>query len=240
MLRYALVFLFLAGPVLGQDPEPTPAPIPPVAAAIVAPKGVDGSGTRDAPFVFTVGAKGDLKLVGVTGKVKWVLSDAPADTEVLSDVRLWFATNAPKLYVVSASWVAGDEPGGAMCWFEIKGSGPSPPPNPVNVLAAELRTALVGTNAKTDAAKLHGMTSALADAVEANKFATYGQMHVAWKATQASNQWPAGVYPKMPDVMRLAIPTVDETTPIDTTAKASIVANLRILEKTAEDISNGK
>ena len=137
------------------------------------------------------------------------------------------------------------------------GAGPRPPPDPVDpepekpiepepekpiesALAKQLRSALVGTSAKIDAAKLQGMTSALADALEAGQFATHGKMLEAWKASQASTQWPEGRYPAMPDIMREVIPTVEVTVPIDAAAKTLILANLRDLEATSKLISEGK
>lgn len=126
------------------------------------------------------------------------------------------------------------------------GAGPRPPPEPVDpnpqesALAKQLRSAIVGSSAKSDAAKLQGMTGALADALQQGKFPTHGKMLEAWKATQSSNQWPEGRYPAMPDIMREAIPTLPVETPIDDAKKTFILSNLRDLEFTAKLISEGK
>lgn len=219
-------------------------PLKPLAATqINAPASVQGNGTRDVPYVFSLGSKGDLRLAAATEKVTWELKDAPADTEILPDgKRLWFPTDTPGLYVAAAAWQDGDKPGVSLCWFEIKGPNGPPQPVPANQLAAKLKAILVGPDAKADAGKLAGLCGAIADALDAGQFKTMGELGAAWKSGQAASQWPPGKYSGMPDLIRTAVPIADETNgpvPIDATNRPSFVANLRLIEKTARAIANG-
>lgn len=229
MFRSLTILLLGAGSALASDPAPTPAD----PSVITASKEVSGTGKRQDPFVFDSSTKCVLRLTGPVAGIQFDLEDAPTNTEVI-DRALIFSLAEPGLFQIIAH--------GPNCyskvWFEIKGS--NGPPSPVNALATQLRAALAGDNARSDAARLHGMTGALADALEAGQFTNYGQMHAAWKATQAANKWPAGLYPKLPDVIRLAIPTAEETVALDASNTPAILANLRILEATAKSISEGK
>lgn len=239
---FVAVFLCLGmcGMVLADDPiKPVP-----TAGQINAPASVTGKGTRDAPYVFSLGSKGDLRLATATEKVKWILDDAPAETEILQDgKRLWFPTDVPGQYLAFAAWGTPDAPEGARVWFEIKGpNGPPGPPPPVNTIAAKLKTILVGPDAKADANKLAGLSGAVAAALEAGQFKTMGELNVAWKAGQAASQWPPGKYPGMPELTRLAVPVADETNgpvPIDAEKRTAFVSNLRVIEKTARAIADG-
>lgn len=237
-LVVALVLLVVTGGHVFADEAPKPVP----ETQINAPGGVQGKGTRDSPYVFSLGAKGDLRLATATEKVAWLLDDAPVDTEVLGDgKRLWFPTDSPGVYLAFASWGTTDKPEGAKVWFEIK--GPNGPPTPVNAIAAKLKTVLTGPDAKVDASKLAGLCSAIADVIEAGQFKSMGELGSAWKAAQAGSQWPANKYPGMPDVIRMAIPVVDETAGpvlIDNDKRLAFVQNLRVIEKTARSIADAK
>lgn len=227
MFRTCLLFLLLASPALGQDPEPTPAPIPPVAAAIVAPKGVEGDGTEESPFVFNVGDKGDLRLVGVTGKVKWTLKNAPADTEVLADMRLWFPTKITKRYVVSAAWMNGAEPDGGLVWFEIKGSGPSPPPVVEDSITSRVKAALAGQ--KADADKFASACIEVAKPLEVGTITRLAVMESSLKAALDAVGWVPGKYP---DLSKLAGELFGKNVPDrDLTAdeRATFVRQLRLI-----------
>lgn len=212
----------------------------PPASKITAPASATGTGERSSPFVFSVGSKGDLRLIIAAEKVAWKLADSPVDTEILPDgKRIWFATDQPGLYVAFASWVEADIPNGAVVWFQVQGSGPAPPDNPAKSLATKVKAALVGPDAKADAAKLAGHTSAIGEALSAGKFSTYGQLNAAWKTGLAAVKWPPGKYPAMPEIIRLAIPTADDSTPLDANNTPAIISNLKLIEKAAEAINNG-
>lgn len=219
-ITFVLLPLFAA---LKAD-DPTPAP-----PAITASKEVTGTGKRSDPFVFDASTKCILKLAtAAADPVKWDVEDAPASSEVIGNAVI-FALSEPGDYVVIAHGPACY----AKAWFTIK--GPNGPPGPSNQLAVKLKAVLVGADAKADAAKLAGMCAATADAIEAGKFKTMGDLVAAWKAVQAANQWPAGKYPGLPDVIRLAMPPADETATID----PAIGPNLRTIEKTARGMANG-
>lgn len=220
VITFALLPLFVA--VRADDPTPAP-------PVITASKEVLGTGKRADPFVFDASTKCILKLnAGTNQPVSWDIEDAPASAEVIGTAVI-FALSEPGDYVIVAH--------GAECyakaWFTIK--GPNGPPGPSNQLAAKLKAVLIGVDAKVDAARLAGMAAAVADALEAGKFKTMGELGAAWKAVQTANQWPGGKYPGLPDAIRLAMPPADESAAID----PSIGPNLRTIEKTARGIANG-
>lgn len=234
-MKYLLITLALLPAMLYADDPPAPPPV--TLASFAVPKEVTGSGTRADPFVFDASTKCVLRLTTSSPKVEFDLTDAPGNIEVI-DRALIFALAEPGLFLA----VAHGDGCYAKAWFQIN-SGTDPPnpkpPTPAS-LATQLRAALNGPDSKSDAAKLQGMTGALADALEAGKFANYGQMFAAWKASQAATEWPGGKYPKLPDVIRSAIPTATDDVVLDATNKPAILANLRTLEKTAEAIAHGK
>lgn len=231
MFRYLVLLLpLLASPLLAQDPAPMPSQDRPV---IIAPREAAGTGKRNDPFVFDASLKCILKLTGKSAAVQWDCEDAPADAEAIDHVLI-FSLAAPGDYLVLAKF----DGGYAKAWFTIK--GPNGPPLPTNVLAARLRAALAGAEAAKDSVQFSEIMRGVADAVEATPPATHKPLKALWDATLKSNSWPAGKYPLLPDVGRMAIPTADETTPIDAVQLAAILANLRTLQKTAEAIGNGK
>lgn len=230
MLRYLCVFAFLCSPVLADDPVPTPVQD---LSVIVADKAVTGTGKRNDPFVFDSSTKCILKLTGASAAVAWDTEDCPTSSEVI-DRLLIFSLAEPGTYVVYARF----DNGSAKAWFEIKGA--NGPPQPINALAARLRVALAGADAKADAVQFAAIMRGIADATEANPPTTHKPLKALWDSTLKSNAWPTGKYPLLPDVGRLAIPTADETMAIDAVQLAAIVANLRTLQKTAEAIGNGK
>jgi hypothetical protein len=218
--------LWLGSFAFADDPQPTPAPVPAVMPAVIAGKDVTGTGKRADPFVFDQSTKCVLRLIGTAADVRWTMDDAPPDIEVIGNAMV-FSLASPGEYVVFASW----DDGAVVAWLKIK--GPNGPP--VDDLASKLKAALTGPDAKQDAAKLSGMCAAMADAIQAGKLKTMADWDVAWKLAQQTNMWPAGKYPAMPDIIRLAIPPAEETLPIP----PATVPNLRVIEKTARAISNG-
>lgn len=229
VLKIAVISLgILATAIAVRGDEPTPAE--PV--AFTASANVTGTGKRSDPFIFDVTTKPVLKLSGAASDLQWDTEDGPTDIEAIGNV-LVFSVAEPGEYVVFATWTGGK----AKAWFRI---GPRGPPTPVNALVSQLRAALVGPSATADAKKLASMTAALADAIQAGEFKDHGQMVDAWKSVQTSLKWPEGVYPAMPDVMRKAIPTMPRTTVLTPEFAAETVANLRVLEKTAGLIAEGK
>lgn len=228
MIRSLLILLLLGTSAFADDPTPVDD-----LNVIVAPKECLGTGKRNDPFVFDSSTRCVLKLTGKSAPVVWDLEDAPKDIEPL-DRALVFSLAEPGNYLVIAQF----EGGFAKAWFEIK--GPNGPPSPVNELAARLRAALVGSDAKTDAVKFAEAMRGVADLIEKNPPKVHKSLMAIWTTTLEAVEWPAKKYPLLPDVGRLAIPTADETTAIETAQLAVIVANLRTLQKTAEGIANGK
>lgn len=228
MIRYLAILLLLVSPVLAADPTPADD-----LSVIVASAGVSGTGKRNDPFVFDASTKCALRLTGKSAAVKWDLEDCPNDTEAIDRVLI-FSLGQPGTYVV---WAQCDNMT-AKAWFEVR-SGAGPPPV-VNTLASKLRSALSGPDAAKDAVQFAAIMRGVADQAEISKPATYKPLKAMWDATLKGAGWPAGKYPLLPDVGRLAIPTAEENTPIDPAQLAAIVANLRVLQKTAEAIANGK
>jgi len=234
LLSLCLLCVPLAGPLLAEDPAPMPMQD---LSVIVAPDSeVTGTGTRQDPLHFTGNTLGVLELTGTSKGVRWKLRDAPPKT-IVRDRLAIFPQGISGEYVLAADWDGGSS---ELCWIRITAQdGPRPPPSPVNAIVAKLKAALIGPDAKADAAKLAGLCGGFADAVESGRFATYKELFAAWKDSQAAAKWPTGKYPAIPDVIRLAIPTADETTPVNSTNSPSIISNLRLIEKTAGAIANG-
>jgi hypothetical protein len=127
------------------------------------------------------------------------------------------------------------------------GRAPQPPPDvdpepePVNKLATDLRAALTGPDAVKDAVQFAAIVRGIADQAEASPPATHKQFRALMTAMQTSLQWPAKKYPKLPDLWRSVIPTEpDDAKPITAVELTDIVANMRVLEKTAGMIAGGK
>lgn len=228
VIRYLAILLLLSGPVLAAEPDPTDD-----RSVIVASAGVSGTGKRNDPYLFTSDTKCALRLTGKSDAVKWDLDDFPSDAEAFDRIVI-FSLAQPGTYLALVQF----EGGYAKAWFEIR-SGAGPPPV-VNTLASKLRAALTGPDAAKDAVQFAAIMRGVADQAEISKPATHKPLKAMWDATLKGAGWPAGKYPLLPDVGRLAIPTAEETTPIDATQLAAIVANLRVLQKTAEAIANGK
>jgi len=234
-LSLSLIAFSWSAPLLAEDPVPTPMPMPVQdLIVIVAPDAeVSGVGTRKDPFAFTPETVCALELTGTAKGVKWKLDDAPPKSIWRGNLVSFPLVTGE--FILAAEWEGGSS---RNYWFKIK--GPNGPPQPTNALASRLRAAITGPDAAKDAVQFAAIMRGVADAVEANPPATHKPLKALWDATLKSNSWPAGKYPFLPDVGRMAIPTADETTTIDAVQLAVIVTNLRTLQKTAEAIGNGK
>lgn len=230
MLRYLCVFAFLCSPVLANDPAPTPVQD---LSVIVADKAVTGSGKRNDPFVFDSSTKCILKLTGASAAVAWDTEDCPTSSEVI-DRLLIFSLAEPGTYVVYARF----DNGSAKAWFEIKGA--NGPPQPVNALAAKLKAALTGPDAKADAVQFTAIVRGVADQIEANPPKVHKSLKALFTTTLGGTGWPAGKYPQLPDLWRSILPSVDETKEITQAELRELVAAMRLLQKTGESIANGK
>ena len=223
-----LLLLLLGSPAFADDLTPVDD-----LSVIVAPKECSGTGKRADPFVFTSGTKCVLRLTGKSATVVFDLEDAPPDAEAIDRVLI-FSLAEPGDYLVIATF----DGGFAKAWFTIKGAN-GPPPPPQNVLAAKLKAALVGADAKTDAVKFAEAMRGVADSIEKTPPKVHKTLMAIWNTTLDAVEWPAKKYPLLPEVGRLAIPTADETTAIDAAQLSQIIMNLRLLQKTAEGIANG-
>ena len=233
---------------LAQEPVPVPMPVPmPILtpATLVVSERVTGDGTRELPFSFTIGMKGDIRLAnGGPGEVTWVTTNAPAETEILDNTkRILFPTEIPGLYVVSPSWVEGTKSAGLMCWFEIKGAnGPPNPPDTAKRLSSQVKAAFVGPNAKTDAklymSALDAVIDAMSDPTKSAKIITIFDIQTAYKTSLDSVGWKAGSYPKLSVLagdLFGAAGTPDK--PLDDSLRASYLDNFKALSKACLDIS---
>lgn len=232
MIRFTTIimilkFAVLASSLLGED-RPTP-------PLIAASSDVKGTGKRSDPFVFDQSTKCVLKITGAMDMVEWDLEDAPASTEVIDRIVI-FSLSDPGDYLI----IAHGPSMYAKCWFRVKGpNGPPAPVSPISTIPTKLKASLVGPDVKTDANKLAGLVSATADALQAGQYQSMKELNAAWKAGQAATQWPANKYVGMPDIIRLAIPPVDEKTVISPAMRVEFVAALRVIEKTAKEVANG-
>ena len=208
--RYLLLFLLPLGQAWADPPARAPTPVPAVSVAITGPAGVQGDGSRLAPFIFACGSKGKLCVTTTADQLSWILDDAPQETEVLpGDKLLWFPTDAPGLYVVFVSVSQQGEAAappvrltsGARCWLEIKPPpGPAPAPSPMS-LKARVTAALKGPDAAADSVKFEAAVTAVADALDQQKIRDTGQMEQALKAALDANQWVTGRYPLLSKLM---------------------------------------
>ena len=98
-----------------------------------------GEGKRLSPYIFDSTTKCYLILpltdAGSVKSLTWITDDGPPDiepigpnTEELPSTILGFSQASPGLYLIEADW----DKGFSKLWLEIKGSGPSPPPIPVD------------------------------------------------------------------------------------------------------------
>lgn len=242
-MRYLLPILLFCVPLVMHADEPPPVPIGPLKAALSVSKGVPGDGTHKSPFVFRQGVKGRIEMKSdAAGNVVWNLDDCPAGddpTEITTGGRgILFATVEPGVYHAMAACQDGTSILIIHAWFEIKGSGPAPPPEAD--LSKRLRAALTGPDAKADALKLAKICQGVADSFSAATPGTAGEVVAAWKAAYQAVSWPGGKYPDIPEVIRVAIPPVDEKTKLTADQLAAIISNLRTLAATADLIAGGK
>ncbi len=178
----AVVAGWLAVGLSVRADDPTPA-VP----SIVASKGVEGTGKRSDPFMFTPDSKCLLKIVGAVDPVEWNLDDAAPDAEPLGNVVV-FGQAVPGEFVVDAHWTGGR----ARAWFVVQPRGPPVPPTPEDGIAKRVKSALAGQPG--DAVKFKAAYDALADALEAGTIKTRGQMEDSLAAALKANSWPTGKY----------------------------------------------
>ncbi len=199
---------------------------------VIAPDdGISGDGSADRPYVFPTGAKGKLKASGPV--TAWKVDCCPPNTDVIkSEHVIYFATDRPAKYVVMA--IAGEKEIVA-AWFVIH-SGPAPPLAEVDTLAVDLKAALVGPDASTDAKKLLAMSEGVRQDLAAGKYKTLGDVVAAWKRVQSAVNWPGGKYPTMPDLIRRVIPAGDPATELTEVTRSKMVAGLRTIETVCEKL----
>lgn len=144
MIKYFIAAMLCCGLAMAEDPvmppkvDPPKVPdvVQPVKIAIAVPKGVTGTGKRLDPYMFDSTTKCYLSLTLTDAealkKLEWDNSDGPPDIEPLNATKdsagtiLGFSLSNPGLYQTYANWGSGF----SKVWFEIKGSGPSPPVDP--------------------------------------------------------------------------------------------------------------
>lgn len=120
------LLLALCLPLYGEDPVPTPIPVPPVAAKLTAPQEVSGTGVKSDPYLFSSQTRCIIELTGTTEGVIWDLEDGPSDTVVLSNRYASFSLFEDGTYQI----IAHGQDVYAKVWLKIK-SGTDPPiPDP--------------------------------------------------------------------------------------------------------------
>lgn len=128
MKKLLVTLCLLCTPLVAQD-KPEEPPKPPEKVTIVVPKGVLGEGKKLSPYVFDSTTKCFLSLANLPEGTKvavddWDLEDAPPDAEPLSNnTIIAFSQANPGNYMANIHGPYGY----FKLWFEIKGSGPSPP-----------------------------------------------------------------------------------------------------------------
>ena len=215
----------LAGVAVASAEEPTPAP-----GAIVAGKGVTGTGKRADPFVFDSSTKCVLRLMGARGDVQWDLEDSPSDAEVIGGGVLVFSLAEPGDYVVWAAW----SDGRAKAWFRIKGA--NGPPEPVDQIVRRVRDSFTGSDAKADAIKFRAACEGLSAALEAGQITKLGQMEDALKAGLDANGWKQGKYPDLSRLCGELWGAGVPDGPIDSATREKFVAQLKTMGKACEGV----
>lgn len=249
MLKYLVCFFVLSIPLFAQDPpkpvDPVTPPVPVIQPMITVPQGVVGDGKRgETAYTFDSTTICVLMFPNpALDKFTWDIEDsAPGSLVMPGGGAVAFNLEKPGEYLLQCSW----EGGKSKAWFVVK-SGNSPPPvdNAQTALVKRLKTALVGIDAKSDAAKFSALCKGFADFIGTQPATLkYGPMLDAWIAARNGVEWPAGKYPDMPGIIRDTIPTVTDTIPpsvlVTPESKTMIISNLRALQEAADKIAKVK
>ncbi len=228
MIKHVILSLLLISPAAAQNPMP-PVPLPVVQASLEAP-GVSGTGKRNDPYLFTTSTKCALRLTGPAPAAVWDTSDAPTDFEVLGQVAI-FSLSEPGTYVV---YVRG-ESWHSKCWFTIQ-SGTDPPP-PEDNISQRVKAALVGSDAKTDAAKFGAVCTELAKALDAGSISRLAGMASSLKAGLDAVGWVPGKYPGMSTLAGELFGVDVPDRPLDVETKTRFVKHLKLISKACEEVS---
>lgn len=250
-MRYFVVaFLSMTTILMAQDiPVPPVKPDVPVVTSdvkvTVSPR-VIGDGTRKAPYIFTIGMKGDIRLASDKPiVVKWETKDCPEETEWIDNTsRLLFPTEIPNSYVAFGSWPDGTTTVNRVIWFEIKGAnGPpiGPLVDPSQSLIDLVKQAIVGPDSKVDASKYRGAMDALADNLDNGMYATAIDLQNAYATALTSVSWKAGKYPKLAtmftEVLGLGGPSVKvPNQTLDADTRSRLVSNFRAISKACQQL----
>jgi hypothetical protein len=206
-----------------------PVPPPVVEASLVAP-GVPGTGQRNDPYLFTASTKCAIRLTGPAPNAVWDISDAPTDFEVIGQVAI-FSLSEPGTFLV---YVRG-EGWHSKCWFQIK-SG-TDPPIVEDSIAKRVKSALVGPDAKADAARFSAVCGELSKALEAGSITRLAAMATSLKAGLDAVGWVPGKYPGMSTLAGELFGVDVPDKPLDADTKAQFTKQLKLISKACEEVS---
>ena len=77
----------------------------------------------------------------------------------------------------------------------------------------------------------------MADATKAAPDLTYQQFDDAWKAARDAVAWPANRYPRLPALLREALPMKNGPDKIEAADRAKLLKNLETLATAADELS---